>query len=247
MIMDTTDATAISAYEKDTRMNAFSLKHLFTGIAMLAAAGLAVVFKPTPDLSDSIRIFQLEEVIPKAFGDWKVNESIAPMLVSPELRASLDRIYDQTLARTYINSQGQGIMLSIVYGGNQSDGLQVHLPEGCYRGQGFAVGEKTKGFLNTVFGTIPVARLAARKGPRNEPITYWLVIGNRVAVDGWGTKRAKLLYTLKGQVPDGILIRISSITPDGNQAYSLQRDFAEALLAAVLPEQRERLIGAIEN
>jgi EpsI family protein len=247
MGLHSTDATVTQVYGKYRRMAAVSLRHSFIGLAMLAAAGSAIILRPTQDVSAPTDSIRLETMIPKTFGNWRADESVAPLLVSPELRASLDRIYDQTLARTYVNSEGESVMLSIAYGGNQSDSLQVHLPEGCYRGQGFAVGEKTKGVLNTSFGAIPVARLAASKGPRNEPITYWIVIGNRPAVEGWGMKKAKLMYTLKGQVPDGILIRISSITPDVNQGYNVQRDFAEALLSALSPNHRERLIGSIEN
>jgi Protein of unknown function (DUF3485) len=58
-------------------------------------------------------------------------------------------------------------------------------------------------------------------------------------------KKAKLSYALKGQVPDGILIRISSINFDVDQAYSLQRDFADDMLVALKPEQRARLIGTV--
>jgi len=228
------------------QMNPFSFRHLFIGLAMLAAAIFAVAMKPTQSAGNRPRI-DLETMIPRAFGSWKAEQTIAPFLVPPELRASLDRIYDQTLARTYINASGESIMLSIAYGGDQSDSLQLHLPEGCYRGQGFAVGEKTEGFMNTALGDIPVARLIATKGQRNEPITYWIVIGRRVTAEGWGMKKAKLLYALKGQVPDGVLMRISSITPDVGRAYRLQRDFAEDLLAALPPVQRERLTGALGN
>jgi hypothetical protein len=51
------------------------------------------------------------------------------------------------------------------------------------------------------------------------------------------------MYALKGQISDGILVRISSISPDAGHAYGLQRDFAESMLEALSPEQRKRLIG----
>lgn len=41
----------------------------------------------------------------------------------------------------------------------------------------------------------------------------------------------------------GILVRVSSISPDAGHAYGLQRDFAESMLEALSPEQRKRLIG----
>lgn len=135
-------------------------------------------------------------------------------------------------------------MLSVAYGGNQTDNLQVHLPEGCYAGQGFAVSDKIRGILATTLGQLPVARLVATKGPRIEPITYWIVVGDTIARSDWEMKKAKLAYTLKGRVPDGILVRISSIDPDSERAYALQTRFAQELLAAVPEESREKIFGS---
>ncbi len=134
-------------------------------------------------------------------------------------------------------------MLSVAYGGDQSDSLQVHQPEGCYGGQGFAVGESIRGHLSTTFGDIPVTRLVASKGQRVEPITYWMVTAEKVANNAWDMKLAKLAYTLNGKIPDGILIRISSISADASAAYELQRQFAAAMFSSLSSADRKRLIG----
>lgn len=59
--------------------------------------------------------------------------------ITPELANNLDKLYSQTLTRTYINNDGYRIMLSVAYGENQlsSDVTQVHRPEFCYVAQGF--------------------------------------------------------------------------------------------------------------
>jgi EpsI family protein len=225
-------------------LNTFSSKPILIGMSMILAALLAMWMKPTQYLDIKKENVNLEAMIPRQFKDWKVDESIAPQLISPDLQASLNKIYDETLSRTYVNGQGERIMLSIAYGGNQSDNLSVHLPEGCYGGQGFAVSKKINGVLPTNFGNIHVSRLIANKGFRNEPITYWIVIGDvPTSSDQWSIKKAKLMYALKGKVADGILVRISSVSPEAERAYNLQRDFAEALLEALTPEQRKRMIG----
>jgi EpsI family protein len=220
-----------------------SLRHLLIGLAMFAAVGLAAALTPREKVADLGPRIDLETMIPKQFGDWKVDDSIAPVQISPDLRAALNKIYNQTLARTYIDSRGERIMLSIAYGGDQSDNLQVHLPEGCYRGQGFAVTDKAEGGLDTPFGSIPVARLVATKETRIEPITYWIVVGDKTAENDWDMKKAKLVYALKRQVPDGMLIRISTIQRDVVGAYALERDFADAMLEALSPDKRLHLIG----
>jgi EpsI family protein len=224
-------------------LNEFSLKPLLIGFSMMIAALLAVWMKPTQNPDAKKDNISLEAMIPRQLKNWKVDESIAPQLVSPDVQASLNKIYNETLSRTYVNGQGERVMLSIAYGGNQSDNLMVHLPEGCYQGQGFAVSDKIKGVLSTNYGNTPVSRLIASRELRNEPITYWIMIGDKATTNQWEMKKEKLMYTLKGQIADGMLIRISSISPSAEHAYELQRDFAEALLEALSPEQRKRLIG----
>jgi hypothetical protein len=106
-----------------------SLKHLLTGIAMLAAAGLAIAMTPTHKIADQGPKLNLETMIPKQFGEWKMDETIAPLLADPKQTALLNRIYNQTLSRTYVNTAGERVMLSIAYGGDQSDGMAVHKPQ----------------------------------------------------------------------------------------------------------------------
>lgn len=220
-----------------------NVRYLLIGIFMLAAAGLVIVLTPRTKVADHGPKLNLETLIPKQFGEWRVDDSLVPIQVSPDVQASLNKIYNQTLARTYINGKGQRIMLSIAYGADQSDNVQVHLPEGCYAGQGFAVEQKTRAQLQTTFGAIPVARLVAHQRNRQEPITYWVVVGDQIALDFWEIKKIKLRYTLKGEIAEGLLFRLSNITPSIPEGYEVHQQFAEALLAALTPEQRMHLIG----
>lgn len=225
-------------------MKLISFKHLMIGLTMLGAVGLSYALTPKAKIADQESRLNLETMIPQRFGDWKVDETIVPLQVSPDLQAALDKVYNQTLTRTYVNSKDDRVMLSIAYGADQSDNVQIHLPEGCYAGQGFAVSTKTESVMQTLFGQIPVAKLIASKGSRNEPITYWVVVGGQVARDSWEMKKAKLKFALKGEVADGILIRVSSITPDAQRGYEIQREFSEAMLAAIPAKYRSRLIGS---
>lgn len=224
-------------------MKRLSIKHLVIGLFMFAAAGMALALKPTQKVADAGPAVDLEVLIPKQFGDWKVDETIVPLIADPELQAKLDKIYNQTLSRTYLNSRGERIMLSIAYGGDQSDSMAVHKPEVCYPAQGFQILKNRADVLSLDAGEIPVKRLLAKQGARNEPITYWLTVGDSVAATGLMWKINQVKYGLTGKIPDGLLFRISSIQADNAAAYRMQDDFARALLAALPPGSRERLIG----
>ena len=224
-------------------MQLISFKHLVIGLCMFAAAGVALALKPTAKVADAGPKIDLETLIPKSFGDWKIDESIAPLLVSPELQAKLDEIYNQTLTRTYVNSRNERIMLSIAYGGDQSDSMAVHKPEVCYPAQGFEILKNKADTFSTGEGDIPVKRLVATQGRRIEPITYWATVGDTVAVSGVKSKLQQMKYGLTGKIPDGLLFRISSIQADESAAYRNQDDFTRALIGALTPEGKQRIIG----
>lgn len=218
-------------------------KPLVLCLLMLTAAGLAIAATPTVRLADMGTKVDLETMIPQSFGEWTIDRSIVPVMISPDAQAVLDKIYSQTLARTYRDSSGNRVMLSIAYGGDQSDALTVHAPEVCYTAQGFEVARSMVAELATRYGTLPVKRLTAVKGPRNEPITYWITIGDRATTSGIRQKLAQLRYGLTGRIPDGMLVRVSTIGSDTAQAYAVQEQFIHKLLAQMREADRARVIG----
>jgi EpsI family protein len=224
-------------------MKAISAKHFIIGLCMLAAAGSSMALKPTARIADKAPSIDLETMIPKQFGDWTIDKAVMPLLANPETEALLSRIYNQTLSRTYTNARGERIMLSIAYGGDQSNAMQVHKPEVCYPAQGFEILKSSTATFSTGSGVIPVRRLVATQGQRIEPITYWTTIGDAVAVNSVKWKLNQLKYGLTGKIPDGLLFRVSSIQSDDTAAYKMQEDFARALLGALTPSGRQRLIG----
>jgi EpsI family protein len=144
-----------------------------------------------------------------------------------------------------VNFSGNRIMLSIAYGGDQSDAMQVHRPEVCYTAQGFQVLREALSRLSTPYGQLPVKRLVASQGPRVEPITYWIVIGDEVTQGGLQHKLVQLKYGLTGRIPDGMLVRVSSIDRNDTRAYQLQDQFLSSMLDAISPENRVRFAGRI--
>ena len=224
-------------------MNLISFKHFVIGLCMLGAGGMALALKPTHKVADTEPKIDLETLTPKQFSDWKIDETIVPLIANPEQEAMINRIYNQTLTRTYVNSRNERVMLSIAYGGDQRDDMAVHKPEIYYPAQGFQILKNATGTFSTGAGDIPVKRLVASQGQRIEPITYWTTVGDTVAVNGLKWKFNQLKYGLTGKIPDGLLFRISSIRADDSAAYRMQDNFSRALLGALTPEGKKRIIG----
>jgi len=227
-------------------MNKSLVVNILIGVLMVSSGALTMALTPTQKIADQQERINLEMMIPDKFGDWKIDSTIVPLQIDAETQAKLDKIYNQTLARTYVNSQGERIMLSVAYGGDQSDSLSVHKPEVCYYAQGFEIKKIFPGELLTQYGKLPIKRLLAIKGNRNEPITYWVTVGNKAVLPGFDQKLQQLRYGLTGSIPDGILVRISSIDNNNDVAYQLQAIFIQDLLLAVNVNERARLIGTFQ-
>lgn len=220
---------------------------LLLGMLMLSSSMLARVMAPTMQTSNSMAELNLESMIPREFDNWKIDPTSDVLLVNPDTRGLLDKIYNQTLSRTYINSKGERVMLSIAYGKDQSTDLHVHRPEICYTASGFDISGMTKAYINTAIGRIPVMHLVARHGSRNEPIIYWIRIGDSVT-RGWIQQKLTIIgYSLTGKIPDGILFRVSSISNDDQDSFRIQEAFVTAILQAVRREDNHWLIGHLPS
>lgn len=220
--------------------------NLLLGILMVLSGVLTKLM--TPNISSGLKVdINLETLIPTEFEDWKLDSSIASPIVTPGVKDLLEKTYSQTLSRTYVNKKGERIMLSIAYGGAEKTDLNNHRPEICYAAGGFDISKMTKTFVDTTVGRIPVMHLVAKQGTRNEPITYWTRIGDSLT-RGWIEEKLSTLgYKLGGKAPDGLLVRVSSISNDEQDSYRLQQVFLVALLKAVRSEERHWLIGRMNS
>ncbi len=208
----------------------------------LAFAG-AHAWRPTAHLADTRPKIELDTLFPKAFGDWVIDDRMPVQLVSPDTQAVLNKIYNQTLSRAYVNRKGDRIMLAVAYGGDQSDGTRAHRPEVCYPAQGFQILSSHSGQLRLADHTIPVRQLVASQGGRIEPITYWTIVGERIAVSGTEQKLAQLSYSTRGIIPDGMLVRVSSIDSDSTKAFGVQEQFLSEMALALPASQKTLVIG----
>jgi EpsI family protein len=214
-------------------------------MAMGSAAVGAELLRPTRRLADLKPPVRLAVQVPEVFGEWRVDHSLVPVLPSPELEASLDKLYSETLARAYVNPRGERVLLSIAYGSDQgSEATSVHRPEFCYSAQGFQVKVLRDEQVALGRSKLMVKRLLGTQGRRYEPITYWITLDEIATLPGLGRKLAQIEYGLRGEIPDGLLFRLSTIGLDEVRAFALQDRFAQELYAAMEEAIRPRYFGS---
>jgi EpsI family protein len=224
-------------------MNSARRRALFVTVLMVAGAALSHFGRPTVYLADQLGKPDLEVLFPKQFGPWQVDTSWPVIMPPPDVQAALNAIYNQVLSRTYVNPAGEQIMLSVAYGGDQYDGTAAHRPEACYPAQGFAITFNETRVQPLASGSMVVRTLVAKLGGRNEPITYWVVVGDKIATTGVEQKLAQLRYGVRGVIADGMLVRVSSIDADAAHAHRLQSAFIADMAAALPDKARARVFG----
>jgi EpsI family protein len=210
---------------------------------MVVASVTAAVIRPSPRDPNLPPSIVLEKVVPRQFGQWQEAPQRVLQVVNPQTQELLDKLYSQTLTRTYVNSRGYMVMLSIAYGDDQRGGLQAHMPEVCYPAQGFRLESTLAHVLNTPFGSIPGKRLLTTLGGRKEPVTYWFAMGQQAVQGRWQRRLVEIRLGLTGQVPDGLLVRVSSVDPESARAFEAQEAFIRDLLSALPPGDRTKLAG----
>jgi EpsI family protein len=215
------------------------------GILMLLTFALALAWSRTDPPITVISPIDLEALVPLKVGDWAWVPSRMLGVVNPLPDAQSKRIYTQTLTRIYVNqTNGEQMMLTLAYGPDQRDDLQVHYPEVCYPAQGFEVLSNQRAELRLPFGLLPVRQMQTRlNARRSEPVTYWAMLGETVVLGGGQKKWAEMRARLAGKRFDGLLFRVSSIDADAGHAFGEQQLFVSALLGGMAPAARHRLSG----
>ena len=215
---------------------------LLISAMLISTSVVALALRPDTRVADIAQI-SLESMIPHQVGDWQEDPQRTAQVVNPQTQAMLSKLYSQLLVRVYVDHEGYRIMLSLAYGSDQRGTLQAHKPEVCYPAQGFTLHSNDLVPLSTPFGEIPAQRLSTTRGPRTEPVTYWYTVGDTAVQTKLQKRLVDLRYGLTGQIPDGMLFRVSSIDANQDRARRKQDHFVNQLLLAISPADRKRVSG----
>lgn len=230
--------------EISTMDSGLSRRSVLIGGSLCAAAGLALALKPETLVASSRPTVDLNQVLPTAFGNWTIDTTVAPIAPSPDVVQKIEKIYDATLARSYMRRDGARVMLSVAYGGDQSGRLRVHRPEACYSAQGFHVKVLREEPVSYGPRRVEVKRLMSSLGGRREPITYWIRVGEGTVASNVGQRIVQLQYSMTGQIPDGLIFRVSNLDSDPERSFKLHDEFIRDLFAAISSPSMDVLAGA---
>lgn len=222
----------------------------------IAAVGLALCYLGyglQPKFRDDvISQAEFEALFPTQFGEWReVKSSVAQVrTIVAQGALSQQQPYDAEILRTYMNAQGEQVMLAIAYGANQRQEIKVHRPEVCYPAAGrkiLSLGPATFPIQTHDGRSVDGFQMLATDSRQQfyEPVSYWIRLGDTFTANGMKQRLHILQRGLHGERTDGVLVRFSQIvrTEDAvGHSREVQMAFAKALLDALSPKARQLLV-----
>lgn len=217
-------------------------RDVLLGGAMLSAAAGALALTPRTHVQ-FLGSRKLDGIIPRKIGAWTEHPSDAFIL--PRDPDSLSaQLYNDTVARLYVSPDSIPVMIVVAYGNLQNDQLQLHRPEVCYAAVGFQISDSALAQLPLAPGVdLPVRQLVATSDSRVEPICYWTRIGDAMPTTGPQQRWVKLRQQMSGIIPDGVLVRMSTVGTPSPEIFRELRRFGTAMVVSIAAANRPVLIG----
>jgi len=220
----------------------FTRRKVLIGLGMVAVSGTAMARMPKPN-TKPIDTEKFNELIPDQVGPWRFASQSG--LVLPPSDALSDRLYDNLVTRVYVNGQGNGVMFLAAYNNRQAGVVQIHRPEICYPAGGYTLTETTDVDVPLDNGrTLPARAFLARGHDRDETVLYWTRLGDDFP-RRWALQRLSVVRSnLQGIVPDGLLIRVSTLGDDVPVEIETLSRFVADFVDAAPPALRPILFGS---
>lgn len=229
-----------TAPEKSKRQVLISRRNLLIGAALAMSSGIAFARQPEV-INPVVDHDEFSSWIPSNFGNWSLVTS-SGVVLPPEDELS-DRIYDNLITRVFAAPDLPLVMLLIAYNNTQDGVVQAHRPEVCYPVGGFELSD-TRAFEMPIGEMlVPTNIFTATSPNRVEQVVYFSRIGNTFPRNWADQRLAVIEANLAGEIPDGILVRVSTLGINQAPAQTLLSDFSNQFFFNSDPRLQRLLIG----
>lgn len=210
------------------------------GGILACASGIAYARQPqvtTPILKKET----FEALVPRQFGNWDLHSDGGVVLPPPDTLR--DRLYDNLVTRVY-QAPGQPLLMVLLAYNNVQDGvLQVHRPEVCYPVGGFQLSETRKIEIDLGKSVIPANIFTAEAPGRVEQVMYFTRLGEAFPRSWIEQRIAVINANLAGDIPDGMMMRVSVIGIDQARANPILTGFTREFINESPRRLQKLLVG----
>ena len=181
----------------------------------------------------------LAAIAARAPAGWQVLP-VSDNVVSPSVQAS----YDQVLMRRFARRDGEEITLVLTW--SRDGRLRAgHDQQVCYRAQGFVIASVGEADLPLANDAMKAIAFSGRRGDLVEDVMYWRITGGEFESGGniWRHRLNEIGKTITGNIPDGLMVRVSSRRPADAPASTVNAAFVQAFFKSLTPAERAQLAG----
>ena len=197
-------------------------------LVVMALLAVGVHLLSFDKASSSERGVDTVKQIPLRIGDWQGTDHHLDQLVYDILETKA------ILHRSYRNSQGQEVFLSLVF--YKETKVDFHAPEGCMGGQGVKT-KKTPATLNIVSADgksfpLEVNKLIQKQDDNTTLVYYFYKTGSFIGRNYIKLRLNLVLNKFKEARKSGSLIRVSaplSVNDNGKKSHDLLESFINDL------------------
>lgn len=217
-----------------------SRRNMMLGLALASASAVAFARQPAvanPVIPENI----FEGWVPKRFGDWEEISQSGVILPPPD--ALSDRLYDNLVTRVFVAPDQPAVMMLLAYNNAQDGVLQVHRPEFCYPVGGFELTPTRDITLEANGHAIPANFFTATAPNRVEQVAYFTRLGAAYPRK-WSEQRIAVMRSnLAGEIPDGMMMRVSTLGAEAREAQGLLSGFTRKFIESSNPKMQRLLLG----
>ncbi|MBL9068876.1 MAG: EpsI family protein [Sphingopyxis sp.] len=222
------------------RSGGISRRNALIGGVLACASGFAFLRQPAI-ANPAIPEAAFEKWVPDSFGRWSSISQAGVVLPPPD--SLRDRLYDNLVTRVYSASGSPSVMMLLAYNNVQDGVLQVHRPEVCYPVGGFQLSDTRAVDVEVSGRRIPANFFTATGPDRLEQVQYFTRLGDAFPRT-WAEQRlAVIRANLAGDIPDGMMMRVSTLGIGANEAETLLDNFTRAFILHSNSKLQHLLLG----
>ena len=215
-------------------------RRVVMGGILALASGIAYARQPVASIP-VLKKENFEKLVPGPFGNWQVIANGEVVLPPPDTLR--DRLYDNLVTRAYQAPNSPTVMLLLAYNNEQDGVLQVHRPEVCYPVGGFQLSPTGRIEVPLEKGSVPANIFTAEAPGRLEQVMYFTRLGSAFPRSWVEQRIAVLNANLAGDIPDGIMMRVSVIGINQDRAKPILADFTREFISASPTRLQRLLVG----
>ena len=216
-------------------------------IALLLGSSVLLVEVREYQSSQAVRQPDLQRLVNLHPDGWT---PIASPFVDPRWNETMKSDYDLVAAQAYQRGDGKKVVVVMTW---SRDGIRRagHSQQICYQAGGYTVTPPENASVATKAGKQDVIAFTGTHGNLIEEVMYWRITGGKIDISTGQArnvairldKMTRLVQHILGDLPDNLMVRVSSERATPDQPATAQIDYIRGFLEMLSASDRKLIMG----